>query len=580
MVLLALILPANAVDIDTFVPSGAPLSGGAGLQNVDARVVAPKTWSAGTVLGWSNQPLVSTFEDGTSLPVVSAQAFTRFGASWVFDARGTPVRIDADVPFYPWIGFEYANGGVPGYAMGDTRLSATVPVWGARGLTVSAVPALSLPTGSTKAWTGAGGVGAAVGGAVAWEPVAVPRLVVTGNLGVEAVPSGRLNDVDFGSGVRVAAGAAWSPLPTVDAWRVGAELDGRFSMLPGDGGGARHPTELHVYSGWAGATGPQVTLGVGTGLVGGLGTPSVRGVMALGWRARLQPRAPAAPPASECESLSEVQRARTPGCQNQPTPPVPSPAPSPTVPAPAAPPVEPDADRDTVPDARDSAPDLPEDLDGYLDGDGVPDPDNDADGVLDVHDLCPSASPAPGAPSVSGCPDPDADGFVLRLDACPDRAPRAEQFAPLSLGCSGGDVWAREAPSASGGSQIVLVVPGPIGFLADDSVDPASERVVLAIASWLQANPRAAAVEVAVHTDNAELPEASRTARTQRRADAVRARLLASAVNGAIDPARVVAKGYGHAEPLQTNGTQAGRDANRRVEIRITRVDGPRPGER
>jgi hypothetical protein len=57
MILLAMSLPALAVDVGTFAPSGAPLSGGAGLQNVDARVADPLTWTAGAVLGWASLPV-------------------------------------------------------------------------------------------------------------------------------------------------------------------------------------------------------------------------------------------------------------------------------------------------------------------------------------------------------------------------------------------------------------------------------------------------------------------------------------------------------------------------------------------
>jgi hypothetical protein len=63
-----------------------------------------------------------------------------------------------------------------------------------------------------------------------------------------------------------------------------------------------------------------------------------------------------------------------------------------------------------------------EDLDGFEDGDGCPDPDNDADGVLDVDDKCPMLpEDLDGFADEDGCPDPDddQDGLPDRLDACP-----------------------------------------------------------------------------------------------------------------------------------------------------------------
>src|SRR5271165_4170270 len=53
-----------------------------------------------------------------------------------------------------------------------------------------------------------------------------------------------------------------------------------------------------------------------------------------------------------------------------------------------APPTEKDTDGDGVPDSKDQCILEPEDVDGYLDDDGCPDPDNDADGITDDKDQC------------------------------------------------------------------------------------------------------------------------------------------------------------------------------------------------
>lgn len=45
-----------------------------------------------------------------------------------------------------------------------------------------------------------------------------------------------------------------------------------------------------------------------------------------------------------------------------------------------------DTDKDGVPEIKDAAPQQPEDVDGFQDDDGAPDPDNDGDGVPDVVD--------------------------------------------------------------------------------------------------------------------------------------------------------------------------------------------------
>ena len=64
-------------------------------------------------------------------------------------------------------------------------------------------------------------------------------------------------------------------------------------------------------------------------------------------------------------------------------------------------PVLPDEDKDGVGGISDECPLLKEDMDGYLDGDGCPDPDNDRDGFPDDEDQCPQS---PGSDfSEDGC---------------------------------------------------------------------------------------------------------------------------------------------------------------------------------
>jgi len=86
---------------------------------------------------------------------------------------------------------------------------------------------------------------------------------------------------------------------------------------------------------------------------------------------------------------------------------------------------DPDNDEDGIPDAYDLAPDAPEDHDGYLDDDGLPDPDNDGDGIPDVRDACPDTpEDFDGHEDDDGCPeetpDRDGDGIIDADDACPD----------------------------------------------------------------------------------------------------------------------------------------------------------------
>ena len=66
-----------------------------------------------------------------------------------------------------------------------------------------------------------------------------------------------------------------------------------------------------------------------------------------------------------------------------------------------------------------------EDLDGYMDDDGCPDPDNDGDGIEDRDDSCPNnAEDFDGFQDSDGCPDVDndGDGILDKDDRCVDSA--------------------------------------------------------------------------------------------------------------------------------------------------------------
>lgn len=72
-------------------------------------------------------------------------------------------------------------------------------------------------------------------------------------------------------------------------------------------------------------------------------------------------------------------------------------------------------------------------------------------------------------------------------------------------------------------------------------------------------------IEISGHTDDVG-SDAANQLLSQSRAQAV----LDYLVGKQIDPARLVSKGYGEAKPLATNGTEEGRQRNRRVEFTIT----------
>ena len=90
-----------------------------------------------------------------------------------------------------------------------------------------------------------------------------------------------------------------------------------------------------------------------------------------------------------------------------------------------------DIDKDGVKNPDDPCPTQAEDLDGFEDGDGCPEPDNDGDGVNDTDDKCPNdAEDKDEDRDDDGCPDvdDDSDGVSNLDDKCPAEAEDKDGF--------------------------------------------------------------------------------------------------------------------------------------------------------
>jgi OOP family OmpA-OmpF porin len=93
---------------------------------------------------------------------------------------------------------------------------------------------------------------------------------------------------------------------------------------------------------------------------------------------------------------------------------------------------------------------------------------------------------------------------------------------------------------------------------------PASLATLNEVGQALMTRPEAS-VEIQGHTD-AVGTAAYNMQLSQRRADAVRDHLLA---NSDLSPDHLTSKGYGEADPIASNETDAGRAHNRRVQFVI-----------
>ena len=251
-----------------------------------------------------------------------------------------------------------------------------------------------------------------------------------------------------------------------------------------------------------------------------------------------------------------------------------------------------DTDEDGISDRDDQCEIFPEDVDGFMDDDGCPDPDNDEDGLLDQDDACPDAAEdfddfedADGCPEADndgdgvddaadgcvldpedrdgyqdgdGCPDPDNDG-----DGIPDDRDECRDVAE-SVNAFQDDDGCPDFPGVhQEGDRIVLAEK----LLFDDKsqdVRPQSSEILRNLARFLESRPDWKQVRVDVHIGGRGKPDAL--------AEITKARggaLLRFLVTEGVAPRRLVIRSVGSAEPIARNRDKGGPEINDRVEIFI-----------
>lgn len=213
---------------------------------------------------------------------------------------------------------------------------------------------------------------------------------------------------------------------------------------------------------------------------------------------------------------------------------------------------DPDNDGDGVPDVADGAPMQPEDADGYEDLDGVPDPDNDGDGVLDEADACPTEA---GAVENRGCVDSDRDGdsVVDRMDNCPDEPGTVENH-----GC-------RKKQKVVLRENRLEILDNVYFRTNRDVIQRRSKAMLRNVARVLNSHPEIRTVRIEGHTDTRGR-RGHNVRLSQRRAESV----LRFLVKHGVDADRLEARGFGPDRPLVEDArTKAEHAQNRRVEFKI-----------
>jgi len=232
----------------------------------------------------------------------------------------------------------------------------------------------------------------------------------------------------------------------------------------------------------------------------------------------------------------------------------------------------PDTDGDGIEDRNDACPDVA----GLAEFNGCP--DTDGDGVADPQDNCPTV---PGLASMNGCPDSDSDGITDADDACPNEAgPKSNNGCPFE-DKDGDSVLDKDddcpdvpgTVANNGCPEVTIEIIQQLNqysktILFDtgkSTIREESMTVLQNISNIMQEYPSAAFL-IEGHTDS-QGGEATNQTLSDSRAASVRTYLTTVGVDGN----RLSSVGYGESKPIASNGTRAGRQQNRRVEISLNK---------
>jgi len=205
----------------------------------------------------------------------------------------------------------------------------------------------------------------------------------------------------------------------------------------------------------------------------------------------------------------------------------------------------PDTDKDGINDEEDKCPDVA----GLARYQGCPIPDTDKDGINDEEDKCPAEA---GPVSNQGCPfvDKDGDGVPDPDDKCPDVAgPKENQGCP--------EIKEEVVKKINYAAQNIYFATGKATLLSKSFKGLNEVAQVLKDDAGLK-------LTIDGHTDNTGADNLNQKL-SENRAAAVKAYL----VKKGIDESRLESAGYGEAQPVADNKTAAGRQKNRRVELKL-----------
>ena len=205
----------------------------------------------------------------------------------------------------------------------------------------------------------------------------------------------------------------------------------------------------------------------------------------------------------------------------------------------------PDTDKDGLNDDDDKCPTVP----GLARYQGCPIPDTDKDGINDEEDKCPQVA---GVARYQGCPVPDTDGDGVNdeEDKCPNLAGTKE-----NQGCP--EIQGEIKKTVDYAANNIYFVTGSYKLLSK------SYKGLNDVITIMKNNPETK-LTIDGHTDNVGNDEYNQTLSDNRAAE-----VKAYFVSKGIDEARLTSAGHGETSPVADNNTAAGRQKNRRVEMKL-----------
>lgn len=206
----------------------------------------------------------------------------------------------------------------------------------------------------------------------------------------------------------------------------------------------------------------------------------------------------------------------------------------------------PDRDKDGINDEEDKCPDVP----GLARYQGCPIPDSDKDGINDEEDKCPTV---PGVARYQGCPIPDTDGDGVNdeEDKCITIPGPRENF-----GCPIIPEEIRKRVEVA--AKNILFVTGSA------KLQTKSYKGLNDVVKIMQENP-GMSLQIDGHTDWVGTEEYN-----QKLSDDRAASVRNYIISKGIDAGRITSAGHGETMPIATNNTAAGRQQNRRVEMKLS----------